>query len=655
MNGIAIEAKILLEGLSNRFDPVSRSKRIRYTGQANNSHDESLKAYNLLYRKGASEGDQIAGFKAAEQAAFQGSLSATYLISQCYLTGQGVDKDPNLALIHAKKLGINKYSYGEDDASIFVREAEKYLAMEGVDNHKAALALAQRAGSLGSAAGIAIEAQILLKGSCGKFDFNNGSIKAHEASESGHPLGKSLVASCLLHGRGIFTKDCIAGFKAAVEAASKDCIYGKYLVAHCLLLGQGTEKNPREAYIRARILSENNYHLGKFLVASCLYFGLGVENDSDLAYITAKEAVKLGSIPAKSLLAKCFLFGKGVEKNEQEAYRLVTEAAEAGDLEARQEQARLLFFGIGVHQDIEKAHDIASELLRLQPEKCSVKIFIASCLIKLGGDQHLMDAHTKLREAADSGYTYGLALLAKFYFLGIKKVSTNIEEGFKLAEQSIKAGHSDGVVLKGHALLNYQPNETDAIMAVYKKTVDYLSQPNLNHIEMRLLVARIVLENEYKGGFPDPYRRGGYSTAPKERKNDLSRAFELYKGISDLGYPEGKAHLSVLYFHGLGVDRDHKIGYDLAKAAAARGSILGAMMQAQALLYGWHHAQDLNSAQRLITEALKNFKSGKTLLSASGGLFMPNLGQEIITLKSEIERELSKRVTPAAESSQFGM
>ena len=26
MNGIAIEAKILLEGLSNRFDPVSRSK-----------------------------------------------------------------------------------------------------------------------------------------------------------------------------------------------------------------------------------------------------------------------------------------------------------------------------------------------------------------------------------------------------------------------------------------------------------------------------------------------------------------------------------------------------------------------------------------------------------------------------------------------------
>ena len=159
MNGVAIEAKILLEELSDRFDPVSRSKRIRYTGQANNSHDESLKAYNLLYRKGASEGDQIAGFKAAEQAAFQGSLSATYLISQCYLTGQGVDKDPNLALIHAKKLGINKYSYGEDDASIFVREAEKYLAMEGVDNHKAALALAQRAGSLGSAAGIAIEAQ----------------------------------------------------------------------------------------------------------------------------------------------------------------------------------------------------------------------------------------------------------------------------------------------------------------------------------------------------------------------------------------------------------------------------------------------------------------------------------------------------------------
>lgn len=77
--------------------------------------------------------------------------------------------------------------------------------------------------------------------------------------------------------------------------------------------------------------------------------------------------------------------------------------------------------------------------------------------------------------------------------------------------------------------------------------------------EKQYLPALIRLGKIYEEGFENEY---GIVA-----KTNYEKSLEYYTTASDLGSPEGKAHLARMYYLGLGEDEDHAKAYELAKQA----------------------------------------------------------------------------------------
>lgn len=68
-----------------------------------------------------------------------------------------------------------------------------------------------------------------------------------------------------------------------------------------------------------------------------------------------------------------------------------------------------------------------------------------------------------------------------------------------------------------------------------------------------------------------PARADLYQAAAAVEKNDLPRAFELYREIAELGHPRAQEILAAMYVNGEGVARDNVLGYAWAKLALETG------------------------------------------------------------------------------------
>src|SRR5689334_5279768 len=62
-----------------------------------------------------------------------------------------------------------------------------------------------------------------------------------------------------------------------------------------------------------------------------------------------------------------------------------------------------------------------------------------------------------------------------------------------------------------------------------------------------------------------------YQAAAAYQKQDLPRAFELYRELAELGHIEAQENLAVMYVNGEGVKRDNVLGYAWAKLALESG------------------------------------------------------------------------------------
>ena len=71
---------------------------------------------------------------------------------------------------------------------------------------------------------------------------------------------------------------------------------------------------------------------------------------------------------------------------------------------------------------------------------------------------------------------------------------------------------------------------------------------------------------------PLPASADLYQAAAAVEKQDLARAFELYRELAEMGQPVAQENLAVMYVNGEGVKRDNVLGYAWAVMAVENGS-----------------------------------------------------------------------------------
>ena len=75
---------------------------------------------------------------------------------------------------------------------------------------------------------------------------------------------------------------------------------------------------------------------------------------------------------------------------------------------------------------------------------------------------------------------------------------------------------------------------------------------------------------------PVPASADLYQAAAAVEKQDLARAFELYRELAEMGQPVAQENLAVMYVNGEGVKRDNVLGYAWASMALENGGGEGA-------------------------------------------------------------------------------
>ena len=70
---------------------------------------------------------------------------------------------------------------------------------------------------------------------------------------------------------------------------------------------------------------------------------------------------------------------------------------------------------------------------------------------------------------------------------------------------------------------------------------------------------------------PMPASADLYQAAAAVEKQDLARAFELYRELAEMGQPVAQENLAVMYVNGEGVKRDNVLGYAWASMALENG------------------------------------------------------------------------------------
>lgn len=327
-----------------------------------------------------------------------------------------------------------------------------------------------------------------------------------------------LVGDCYENGVGV-SKNYAKAAEYYAQAAAKGSVDGMRQAGICYLNAKDNAKAIQyfEKGASKGDLS-SKYWAGKMLIG-----GMGVEPNKQQGVVYLLKAAEGGMPGAQAEMGTLYAEGNGVTKNLSQAAEWYRKSAMQGNSKGMWNYGNALKDGIGTTQDYDQALFWMSEAAPLGYQRAFKKMIAQ--LDSVGKDPFV-------------NYVRGMRL---YLIDGKMKEAT---EQFKKVE---KAKIIEGKIMQNVILASKRNEKSNASKAA--KELEKLAASDAE--------AAFYLATLYEIG-------NGVG-------QDMTKAVELYRKASDMGYGKAQCYLADIYYEGRGVDKDLESAVNLyQKALEAR-------------------------------------------------------------------------------------
>ena len=333
--------------------------------------------------------------------------------------------------------------------------------------------------------------------------------RLREAAEDGNAEAQFKLGVCYENGDGVSKNPMEAArwYQAAAEQGveAAQCSLGVYYAN-----GWGVGKDLAQAVKWYSVAAERGYAKAQFLLGLCYERGEGVSEDMAEAVKWYRLAAKQGNMYAQCNLGLCYEKGSGANKNPMEAVKWYRAAAEQGLAEAQYHLGNCYFLGSGVSRDMAEA----------------VKWY---------------------RPAAEKGITMAQLLLGACYSRG-EGVSKDVAEAARWFRAAAEQGNAEAQNNLGLCYEFGSGVSLDPMEAVkwYRKAAEQGNVGAQNNLGMC-------------------YANG------KGVSKDMEEAVKCFRAAAEQGYAEAQRNLGACYANGWGVSKDMTEAVKWLRAAAEQG------------------------------------------------------------------------------------
>lgn len=325
---------------------------------AQDGNKEAWHQLACLHLMGNEVDRQKKAFECSSQAASLGDVSNMTYIGNCYLNGEGVDKDEFKAFEYFSEAA----AAGDTEAQISLAhlclkgEVVEKNEKKAFENYKLAAAQNNRQALFN----LAISYELGIGTEVDRLE----AIRCYEcAAELGDMEALYTLGRRFSRGLGV-EKNLSKAFHYYERAASAGHADAEYHLAICYMNGEGTEKDEGLAVQLLReSAAKGNAHALVTLGALYEQGGPGIQINERQAFQHYKMAAKKDKnhLQAQFLLAECFRFGRGVKTNKTKAVKFYTHAAANKNHQAQISLCQCNFSGEGVPKDERKAIELLAQ------------------------------------------------------------------------------------------------------------------------------------------------------------------------------------------------------------------------------------------------------------------------------------------------------
>lgn len=312
-----------------------------------------------------------------------GDSNACLYVANCYLNGNGTDKNLDEAFLWCNKAAklLNKeaicllasfYEKGigtlinKNEAFKCYKKANDLLYPAGVynlarcyldgigiePNHNYSLVLYKKAANLNDVNALYYLGCKYINDKIGG-SIQEGINYLRQGALLSDPRCQYQLGKCYLAGIGV-PKDPNRAFEYIFKAANANNPVAQNELGLCYEYGVGTEINKNEAIVWFTKAAALGNEKAQNNLGRCYDEGVGVQKDPKNAFDSYYKSAIKGDTDAQLRIAEYYLLGYGVEKSEAEAFKWFEKASENNAV-ARFRLAELYLNGLGTTKNIEKA------------------------------------------------------------------------------------------------------------------------------------------------------------------------------------------------------------------------------------------------------------------------------------------------------------
>ena len=362
-------------------------------------------------------------------AAEQGDAVAQYNLGNCYLYGEGVEKNYEEAVKWYRLAAEQGDAFAQNKLGVCY---EKGTGVE--QNYEEAAKWYALAAEQGY-----VDARNNLIGLNLITENNDIDILIKHAEQGGAFAQNDLGARYII-GYGV-EQNYEEGIKWYKRAAKQGYDRSQYLLGGCYREGIGVEQNYEEAFKWYKLAAEQGYAKAQNNLGYFYNEGIGVEQNHEEAFKWYKLAAEQGVAPAQYSLGLCYFKGEGVNQNYEEAFKWFKLAAEQGYAEAQNNLGTYYAKGECVEQNYEEA----AKWFKLAAEQgdAVAQYNLGDCyLYGEGVERNYEEAVKWYRLAAEQGDAFAQNKLGGCYEKGTG-VRQNYEEAAKWYALAAEQGYAN--------------------------------------------------------------------------------------------------------------------------------------------------------------------------------------------------------------------
>ena len=340
------------------------------------------------------------------------------------------------------------------------------------------------------------------------------------------------------------------------------------------------------------------------LLGSMYLYGLGTPQFEVHGLELVRRAAESGNASAQMNLARLYLQGhKAVHRDVGQAARLLSLAANQGHTEAQRTLGHLYYNGIGVVENLFKAAEYWEKAVEssdadaqfnlgllysvgkgrpkdegktkqlwemaVKSGSCEAAFHLGSLLERKACQFHDGDINAFLmyKAAADCGHGMAQYHIGVMYLEGRGNQQQSDIRAFEFFEKASQNGIPRAQLNLGILILEGRGGADLRDTADERARALFTSASEQGLAEAKCCLAWMFLNGRGIGSTNDSLSKGG-KTAYKQYE---AKALELYRSAAEQGIAEAFFHLGLMYFKGIGVEKDEKRGTEFIIQAASKG------------------------------------------------------------------------------------